>query len=146
VAMNAGLRSIGANAGGSVLQTTPACYEPLVERDLVPDSILKAGIRRLIKQRLRHEDKGDVEEQQAHLMRYIEQFPAEFFASVLGSHRKYSCCYWREGDRLDAAERRMLDLTAQRAQIVDGHSILDLVHRPESLQKYAGTTYLNRHA
>jgi len=145
MAMNVGLRRIAAKAGGSALQTRPAWYQPLVEHDLVPDSILMAGIRRLIRQRLRQEDSGDVEKRQAHLMRYIEQLkaspialhaptanqqhyevPAEFFCSVLGSHRKYSCCYWQEGDGLDAAERRMLDLSAERAQIEDGHSILDL--------------------
>lgn len=126
-------------------QPKAAWYEPLVERDLVPDTVLRAGIRRLISQRLRDEDKGDPELQQAHLMRYIEQLkaspialhvsaaneqhyevPADFFASVLGMHRKYSCCYWAEGDTLDQAEQRMLDLTASRAKIEDGHSILDL--------------------
>lgn len=126
-------------------QTKPAWYESLVERDLVPDWILRTGIRRLIAQRLREEDKGAPELQQAHLMKYLEQLksspiaihtpvanqqhyevPADFFAAVLGRHRKYSCCYWQEGDTLDSAERRMLDLTAERAKIEDGHSILDL--------------------
>ena len=122
-----------------------AWYEPLIDRGLVPDPILRAGIRRLLKQRLREEDRGGPEQQQAHFMRYVEQLkaspiaintpdanrqhyevPAEFFNYVLGSHRKYSCCYWAEGDTLDSAERRMLDLTAERARIADGHSILDL--------------------
>ena len=120
-------------------------FEPLVERDAVPDWMLRAGIRRLIAQRLREEDKGEPERQQAHLMGYIEELkaspiardtlaaneqhyevPAAFFEAVLGSHRKYSCCYWQDGDRLSEAERRMLDLTAERARIEDGHSILDL--------------------
>jgi len=122
-----------------------AWYEPLVERDLVPDRVLRAGIRRLVGMRVLEETKGNPELQQAHLMSYIQQLrespiaihtqdanrqhyevPAEFFARVLGAHRKYSCCYWGEGDTLDAAEKRMLDLTAQRARIEDGHSILDL--------------------
>ncbi len=122
-----------------------AWHESLVERDLIPDWILRAGIRRLIQQRIQEEDQGDLERQQAHLMQWVEQLkaspiavhtpaanqqhyevPAEFFAGVLGKHRKYSCCYWKDGDTLDSAERRMLNLTAQRAQIEDGHSILDL--------------------
>jgi cyclopropane-fatty-acyl-phospholipid synthase len=126
-------------------QPKAAWYEPLVERDLAPDWILRTGIRCLIAQRLRDEDKGDPEEQQAHLMSYVKQLkaspiavhtlqanqqhyevPSKFFTSVLGSHCKYSCCYWQQGDSLDSAERRMLDLTAERAQIEDGHSILDL--------------------
>lgn len=129
----------------SIEQAKAAWYEPLVERDLVPDAVLRAGIRRLTSQRLRDEDRGNPELQQAHLMRYIEQLkaspiaiharaaneqhyevPAEFFAAVLGIHRKYSCCYWQDGDTLDGAERRILDLTAERAKIEDGHSILDL--------------------
>jgi cyclopropane-fatty-acyl-phospholipid synthase len=129
----------------SISQPKTAWYEPLVERDLVPDWILRSGIRRLVAQRLRDEDKGDPEKQQAHFMSYVEQLkaspiaihtpaanqqhyevPADFFASVLGSRRKYSCCYWQEGDSLDEAEGRMLHLTAERAAIKDGHSILDL--------------------
>jgi cyclopropane-fatty-acyl-phospholipid synthase len=133
------------SAEHSAIEARAAWYEPLVERDLVPDWILRAGIRRLVAQRLREEDKGDPERQQAHLMSYVDQLkaspiaihtpaanqqhyevPAEFFASVLGSHRKYSCCYWQQSDTLDQAERRMLELTTERTRIEDGHSILDL--------------------
>jgi len=150
------------SAGQSIPEPKAAWYEPLVERDLVPDLILRAGIRRLIRQRLRDEDKGDPERQQAHLMHYIEQLkaspiaihapaanqqhyevPAEFFALVLGSHRKYSCCYWQEGDALDAAERRMLVLTAERAQIEDGHSILDLGCGWGAFSLYAAARFPN---
>jgi cyclopropane-fatty-acyl-phospholipid synthase len=133
------------SAEQSAAAASAAWYERLVERDLVPDWILRAGIRRLVVQRLREEDKGDPERQQAHLMRYIDQLkaspiaihtpaanqqhyevPAEFFAAVLGTHRKYSCCYFQEDDTLDQAERRMLDLTTDRARIENGHTILDL--------------------
>ncbi len=139
-----------------------AWYEPLVERDLVPDWILRAGIRRLVAQRLRDEDKGDPEKQQAHFMSYVGQLkaspiavhtsaanqqhyelPNEFFASVLGSHRKYSCCYWQPGDSLDAAERRMLDLTAERVGIEDGHSILDLGCGWGAFSLYAAARFPN---
>jgi cyclopropane-fatty-acyl-phospholipid synthase len=143
-------------------QPKAAWYEPLVERDLVPDAVLRAGIRRLISQRLSEEDKGDPELQHAHLMRYVEQLkaspiaihtraaneqhyevPAEFFASVLGAHRKYSCCYWNEGDTLDDAERRMLDLTTQRARIENGHSILDLGCGWGAFSLYAAARFPN---
>src|ERR1035438_8479526 len=148
------------SAEQSALEATPAWYEPLVERDLLPDWILRAGIRRLIAQRLRDEDKGDPERQQAHLMRYIDQLkaspiaihtpaanqqhyevPAEFFASVLGSHRKYSCCYWHEDDTLDQAERRMLDLTTERARIENGHTILDLGRGWGAFSLYAAARF-----
>src|SRR5579884_3469941 len=90
------------SAGERIGSPQAAWYEPLVERNLVPDWILRDGIRRLIAQRLRDEDKHDPEEQRAHLMRYVEQLksspiaihataanqqhyevPAQFFASVL---------------------------------------------------------------
>ena len=150
------------SAEQSIRQPKAAWYESLVERDLVPDWILRAGIRRLVAQRLRDEDKGDPEKQQAHFMKYVEQLkaspiaihtpaanqqhyevPAEFFASVLGSHRKYSCCYWQEGDSLDTAERRILDLTAERAQIEDGHSILDLGCGWGAFSLYAAARFPN---
>lgn len=143
-------------------QAKTAWYEPLVERDLVPDWILRAGIRSLIAQRLRDEDQGDPERQRAHLMSYVEQLkaspiaihtpaanrqhyevPAEFFESVLGSHRKYSCCWWQEGDTLDTAERRMLDLTAERARIEDGHFILDLGCGWGAFSLYAAARFPN---
>jgi cyclopropane-fatty-acyl-phospholipid synthase len=146
----------------SLRQPKAAWYEPLVERDLVPDWTLRAGIRRLVAQRLREEDKGNPEKQQAHLMSYVEQLksspiaihasaanqqhyevPAEFFGSVLGRHRKYSCCYWEEGDSLDTAERRMLDLTAERARIEDGHSILDLGCGWGAFSLYAAARFPN---
>lgn len=146
----------------SALENKAAWYEPLIDRDLVPDLILRSGIRRLIEQRLREEDQGGPEQQQAHLMRYIQrlidspiaietpvanrqhyEIPAEFFGSVLGSHRKYSCCYWQEGDTLDAAERRMLELTTERARIADGHSILDLGCGWGAFSLYAAARFPN---
>ncbi len=93
------------SAAHSAPHAKAAWYESLVERDLVPDWLLRAGIRRLIKQRLREEDQGDPERQGAHFMRYIEQLkaspiaihthlanqqhyelPAVFFGGVLGTH------------------------------------------------------------
>jgi cyclopropane-fatty-acyl-phospholipid synthase len=122
-----------------------AWYEPLVDRGWVPDPILRLGIRRLLKQRLAEEDRGSAEAQQEQLMNWVRQLkqspvaintpdanrqhyevPADFFTLVLGANRKYSCCYWADGDTLDSAERRMLDMTADRAEIEDGQSILDL--------------------
>jgi cyclopropane-fatty-acyl-phospholipid synthase len=137
-------------------------YEPWVERDLVPDLVLRAGIRRLIAARLQEEDKGGPELQQAHLAGYIEQLkaspiaihtaaanqqhyevPVDFFAAVLGSHRKYSCCYWKPGDTLDQAEQRMLSLTAERASITDGHSVLDLGCGWGAFSLYAAARFPN---
>jgi cyclopropane-fatty-acyl-phospholipid synthase len=127
----------------------------LLERDLVPDPLIRVGIRRLLRERLAEEHRGDPEAQQAHLQRLIEalraspiaietaaaneqhyELPPEFFRLVLGRHLKYSCCYYRLGDRgdrateggtdLDSAEAAMLDLTCRRARLADGERILEL--------------------
>jgi cyclopropane-fatty-acyl-phospholipid synthase len=118
----------------------------LLERNLVPDFLIRIGIRRLLAQRLREEDRGTPEEQQRHLMSFVQQLrgsevaietaaanqqhyevPSEFFTNVLGKHLKYSCCYYQPGiSSLDAAEAEMLALTVKRAGLQDGERILEL--------------------
>jgi len=118
----------------------------LLERDLLPDSVIRTGIRRLLETRLREEDKGDPEVQQEHLMRFVEELrrspvaiatreaneqhyelPSAFFGLVLGRHLKYSSCYFKPGvTALDEAEAEMLRLTCERAGLVDGEQILEL--------------------
>jgi cyclopropane-fatty-acyl-phospholipid synthase len=118
----------------------------LMERDLLPDALIRAGIRRLLAQRLREEDKGSPEAQQAHLMRLVDalraspvaihtrqaneqhyELPSGFFELVLGRHLKYSCGYYRPGvTDLDTAESDMLALTCERARLADGDRILEL--------------------
>jgi len=118
----------------------------LLERDLLPDAAIRLGIRRLLEARLREEDKGDPEAQQAHFMRFAEtlraspvaietraaneqhyELPSEFFSLVLGKHLKYSSCYFdTDATTLDEAEARMLALTCERARLADGERILEL--------------------
>jgi cyclopropane-fatty-acyl-phospholipid synthase len=55
------------------------------------------------------------------------EMPPSFFQLVLGKHLKYSGCDWSAGiNSLDLAEASMLELTCQRAELEDGHSILEL--------------------
>lgn len=118
----------------------------LLERDWLPDALIRFGIRRLLAERLREERKADAEAQQAHLMRFVEELraspvaiatreaneqhyevPSEFFQRVLGKHLKYSSCYYAPGvTSLDEAEAKMLALTCERAQLRDGEDILEL--------------------
>jgi cyclopropane-fatty-acyl-phospholipid synthase len=120
--------------------------EKLLERDVLPDTLLRAGIRRLLRQRLRSERRGDVESQMSALQSLIAQLrsspiaietaaanaqhyelPTRFFALCLGKRLKYSSGLWSEqANTLDAAEEAMLRLTCERAQISDGQSILEL--------------------
>jgi len=55
------------------------------------------------------------------------EIPAEFFASVLGPQRKYSCCLYDDGvETLAAAEERALQVSAEHAMLADGQRILEL--------------------
>ena len=118
----------------------------LTESGLLPDALVRAGIRRLLKSRLQQVHADDNELSSAALSAFVEmmdgseiallpekaneqhyEVPAAFFAAVLGEHRKYSCCYWHSDTRsLDEAERDALRITCERAQIQDGMTVLDL--------------------
>jgi cyclopropane-fatty-acyl-phospholipid synthase len=118
----------------------------LLERDALPDTLLRFGIRRLLRQRLREERRDSVEAQLLALQSLVAQLraspiaietaaaneqhyevPTRFFELCLGSRLKYSSGLWTDGiDTLDAAEEAMLALTCQRARIEDGQRILEL--------------------
>lgn len=118
----------------------------LLERNLLPDPLLRFGIRRLLAQRLREEDRGDAEAQRAHLQALVEELrrspiaietaaaneqhyevPTRFYQLCLGPRLKYSGALWPVGvTSLAEAEERMLALYAERAQLADGQDILEL--------------------
>ncbi len=118
----------------------------LAERGLLPDVLIRAGIRRLCAQRLAAEQSGGPEAQAARFQERIEalrssplavhtdaanaqhyELPPEFFRECLGPRLKYSCCYYPQGDEsLEVAEQAMLALYAERAGLADGQDILEL--------------------
>ena len=117
-----------------------------LERGLLADSVLRSGARRGARARLRREERGGVEAQDARLRAFVArmrsgpiaeltasaneqhyELPAEFFELVLGPRMKYSCAWWADGVAdLGAAEDAMLALTCERAAIEDGMRVLDL--------------------
>lgn len=117
-----------------------------VERGRMPDALVRAGIRRLLADRLRQETRGDCEAQRAALMAFVDELrrspvapvpakpneqhyelPPGFFERVLGTHLKYSSCYWTDATHtLDQAESTMLAMTCDRAGLADGQRILEL--------------------
>lgn len=121
-------------------------YNSLLEKNKIPDSLIRIGIRNLLKQRLRDENKGSVEAQQAHLMSLIDELkaspiaintadaneqhyevPTEFYRCCLGKHLKYSSGYWNPGvSDIDTSEKDMLELTCQRAELQNGQTVLEL--------------------
>jgi cyclopropane-fatty-acyl-phospholipid synthase len=118
----------------------------LVEKGLVPDPLIRMGIRKLLKDRLREEDKGSVEAQGRALQAFLAtlrkspiavhtaeanaqhyEVPTSFYQLVLGRHMKYSGGLWPNGvETLDASEEAMLRLTCTRARLEDGMDILEL--------------------
>ena len=116
------------------------------EQGRVPDAMLRAGIRRLLRQRLDEIEAHDCEAAAGRLERFVTmmesspiaplpekaneqhyELPAEFFVEVLGPRRKYSSCYWRpEENTLASAEENALAVTCERAEIEDGMHILEL--------------------
>ncbi len=118
----------------------------LMERGLLPDSLVRFGIRRLCRQRLRDEEQGSPEANRAAQEAFVEslrrepvavhtdeaneqhyEVPSEFFRLSLGPRLKYSCCFWPEGiDTLGAAEEASLEQVCRRAELADGMEILEL--------------------
>jgi cyclopropane-fatty-acyl-phospholipid synthase len=116
------------------------------EKGLVPDSVIRAGIRRLCRQRLKDISADNIETSAAWVDEFVGRMngspialvpdlaneqhyevPPEFFRLVLGSHAKYSSCYWTDQTRsLDEAERESLQRTCRNAGIENGMHILDL--------------------
>ena len=118
----------------------------LAERGLVPDALLRLGIRRLCAERLAEEYAGGIDAWTARDQQLIAslrasavaihtdaanaqhyELPTAFFQLCLGARMKYSSCYYPTGaETLDAAEAAMLSLSAERAELADGQDILEL--------------------
>lgn len=118
----------------------------LAELGFVPDWIVRAGIRHLLRRRLQElrapgldsiqqsvEELADeirksplaVQTESANEQHY--EVPAEFFERVLGPRLKYSCALFREPDSpLATAEVAMLRQTCEHADLQDGMDVLEL--------------------
>ncbi len=116
-------------------------YDKLLEKDLIPDFLIRIGIRRLLKQRLR-----DEETQEQNLPKLIEELknspiaietkaaneqhyevPTQFYQYCLGKHLKYSSGFWKDGvTDIDTSEKDMLDITCERAELQNGQEVLEL--------------------
>ncbi len=136
-----------------------------VERGLVPDAITRAAIRRFCEQRLQDCDRGNDVTNSRALQAFVEsmrcgpiapvpekaneqhyELPPEFFAAVLGPHRKYSSCVWGSDTKsLAEAEEAALRITCERAELADGQNILELGCGWGSLSLWMAERYRNSH-
>ena len=116
----------------------------LAERGVVPDWMIRIGIRRMLKSVLTRDQpsyfkaggvrafaerlrQGPIALATDNANAQHYEVPAQFFEAVLGPRLKYSCCLFKdEQTTLAQAEEDMLALTCERAVIEDGMKVLDL--------------------
>ena len=118
----------------------------LAERGLLPDALIRYGIKRLCAKRLADvtgTSEGEMEKEHAEWIDILKnspialvpekaneqhyEVPPKLFELVLGKRLKYSSGLWPEGvSSLDQSESAMLELTSERAELVDGQDILEL--------------------
>ena len=118
----------------------------LAEKGLLPDVIIRLGIRRLCRQRLVDASNSNdtlMEQEHAAWIDVLKEspialvpekaneqhyeVPPRLFELVLGDRLKYSSGLWPEGvSSLDESEVAMLKLTTDRAGLVDGQDVLEL--------------------
>jgi cyclopropane-fatty-acyl-phospholipid synthase len=116
------------------------------EQGLIPDIMVRAGIRRLLRQRLQDIHSDDCENMAKSQEAFVQgmgsapvalltqkaneqhyEVPAAFFQHALGPHRKYSSAYWPPGvTDLGVAEAAGLKRTCDNAQLRNGQRILEL--------------------
>src|SRR4029434_10633364 len=120
--------------------------DSILEANVVPDALLRVGIRHLLSETLREKTAPDVEAQRAQLMEHIAglksspiaiqtrdaneqhyEVPTRFYQLCLGRRLKYSSAYFPSGNEtLDESEEKMLQLSCERAELADGQRILEL--------------------
>lgn len=128
-------------------------YIKLTESGMVPDPVIRAGIRRLLNRHLSELRAMDAETEGKYLKELVRTFsrgpiaeapdkaneqhyevPPEFYKIFLGPRMKYSGGYWTEAAQrskrpereLETAENAMLRISCERAEIRQGQRILDL--------------------
>ena len=146
-------------------QSTARAAFGWVEQGLVPDRVVRLGIRRLLKERLAEMHVDDAEAAEAMAQAFVEsmrsapvalvpekaneqhyEVPAEFFERVLGPHRKYSSCLWSDGvETLAQAEAAALRATCERAGLRDGQDVLELGCGWGSLSLWMADHYRGSH-
>ncbi len=124
---------------------TPAVNSLLV-RDMLPDALIRMGIRHRLAETLKEHRAPTPEARRAKILKHVNslkempvavatdeaneqhyEVPTRFYELVLGKHLKYSSGYWPGDDTtFDESEAAMLKLTCERAQLEDGQRILEL--------------------
>lgn len=145
------------------MKTLAETTQPLIEKGLIPDSLVRFGIRGLLKDKLKKEavlEKASQGQRVKQLIAQLKQspiavntadaneqhyeLPTEFFQLVMGKYLKYSCGYWLDGvEDFTQSEADMLEITTQRADLEDGQDVLELGCGWGSLSLFMAEKYPN---
>jgi cyclopropane-fatty-acyl-phospholipid synthase len=130
----------------------------LAEKGLLPDALIRYGIRQRLRRKLRqleaqprspadwieHLAQLPLAQDTAAANEQHYEVPTAYFLKALGPHLKYSSAYWDEQcDSLASAEEAMLTLTCERAELRDGQDILELGCGWGSLSLFMAARYPN---
>ena len=128
----------------------------LAESGFIPDALIKIAARYISNKRISKSNidynkpeiisalsKGVVAEKTSDANKQHYEVPPEYFYHVLGTNLKYSCSLFDNVNSLDEAETSMLELYIERANIKDGHEILDLGCGWGSFSLYIAKKYPN---
>ena len=133
------------------------------ELGILPDYLVRKGIRIFLNQRLKEicisdpEQAAYIQKSFVKMMQSSEiaplpaianqqhyEVPTTFFKEVLGSNLKYSSCYWNEEvNNLDEAESLALSITCQHADLQNGMEVLELGCGWGSLTLWIASHYPN---
>ncbi|RIL02174.1 MAG: SAM-dependent methyltransferase [Proteobacteria bacterium] len=133
----------------------------LMERGLLPDALLRVGVRAVVRSRITEEESCSWEEQGRRRIDFVEEMkrseiaplpdkanlqhyevPAALFELFLGENLKYSSCYFEDpAMSLSQAERCMLELSCKRAELSDGQRVLELGCGWGSLSLFMASRY-----
>ena len=119
---------------------------PVVERNLMPDFVIRFAIQRICAERLHTEGQYNLHEHAERVQAFVQELktlpiaintpdaneqhyevPSAFYQVVLGPRLKYSCGLWPSpSTTFEQSEVLMLDLYCERAGIEDGMRVMDL--------------------
>ena len=119
--------------------------DSIVASGLVPDFLIRSGIRKLLKERIKEITPPPTETLAQAKNKFVEmmktspiaiqtrdaneqhyEVPTEFYLYALGPNLKYSCAYFDGNEDLGTAEIKMLERTVAMAKIKPGDRVLEL--------------------
>jgi cyclopropane-fatty-acyl-phospholipid synthase len=134
----------------------------ILEKNILPDPIVRFGIRNLLQQRIKEDIGTNQKEKNYKKVAFLNkqntfpiavntseaneqhyEVPTDFYHYVLGKNKKYSCGHWDHSSNLDESEIEMLALTTKRAQLEDNQNILELGCGWGSLTLFMAQKYPN---